>query len=84
MNNKYTIDFNDICEDDGYIEVKINETIEKTVDSLGSEMGIDKNSNTLWFTSYVNPDNKDVKEFIKDNFKKYQAVLGFIRMYNGY
>lgn len=77
----YTIDFSDAKMVDGLIEVKINEPILFN-DSYGDRIGIDKESNVLWFSPFLDlEDDEDgeLNEWFRSTFKNYQSVRGFVR-----
>lgn len=76
---KYTIIFKvEESGDSSYLKIPIVEEIEEN-EALGDKIGIYKEVGALEFDEYIDVDEEDVREFIKDFFKDYKAVLGFIR-----
>ena len=64
----------------GYIKVPIENL--DTQDGIGDFLWIgndEEHGAILEFIEDINVDDSDVREFIRDNFKNYQAVLGFMR-----
>lgn len=83
--SRLTVDFEKKVVTDSEILFPINETVEES-EALGDFMGIMsyrvdfEMSNTLWIMrDYIDVDDKDVREFLRDNFFEYKAILGFIR-----
>ena len=72
---KYTINFT-LKKTGSYVELPINETVLEN-DGIGDSIGIYEDC--LSFVDTIDMDNKEVREFIKTNFKDYRAVIGFIR-----
>lgn len=77
---QYTIDFNDtiVPDDNGYVDVAIVESVQCN-EALGDQIGITTDGNRMWFGETIDADDRDIKDFIRDNFKDYQAVMSLIR-----
>jgi hypothetical protein len=78
--NKYTIDFTAKTEG-SYSLIPIVEKVE-TNDGIGDIICIDSVDNILGVSCDFDVDDKNNREFLKDNFKNYKAVSGFIRRLN--
>ena len=76
---KYTIK-HEVNRTDGssYVDVPTIEDIKRNK-ALGDQIGVSEVTNTLWFDENIDIDDKDVRDFIKDNFKNPTSVMGFIR-----
>ena len=74
---KYTIKF-EKKQDGSYINIPIVELVKEN-ESIGDIVGIYKDCNCLVVDEYIDIDDEEIKEFIKEHFKDYRAVLGFIR-----
>lgn len=76
---KYTIEFKKKkLRSSSYFEIKINEKVLQN-EALGDLICICKEDNTVEVFDCIDVDDIDVIEFIKEHFKDYRAVLGFIR-----
>jgi len=76
---KYTIEYDaEFIKDSSYIAIKVIEPIE-TNEGIGDQIGIYKEDNILEFDECIDIDNEEIREFIKDYFKDYKSVMGFIR-----
>jgi len=77
---KYTIKYEFANNNNStYLTIPINEEIKEN-ESLGDLIGFYKEVGGLEFDELIDIDNEDVRDFIKDNFKDYRSVLGFIRI----
>ena len=80
MLKKYEIDYKPHREEEesSYISVKITEEVEENI-SFGDQIGIFREINSLEFDEDLDLDDKDIQDFIKDNFKNPKSVSGFIK-----
>jgi len=76
---QYTIeyDFNKE-EDSSYISIPIVEIVEVNT-AIGDQIGVYTDGNVLDFDEYINIDDTEIRDFIRENFKDSQSVMGFIR-----
>lgn len=51
----------------------------KHQEAFGDQICIDKASNTVEITDFIDVDNKEIREFFRENFYSYRAILGFMR-----
>lgn len=76
---KYTIEYSKQQEEDsGYISIPVVEPITSN-ECIGDSIGIYQDGNVLEFSEYVDIDDVEVKDFIKQHFKDSQSVFGFMR-----
>ena len=78
---KYTLDFESQPNQESnspYINIRIVEKI-KTNESFGDQIGLYKENNSLEFDELIDIDEKEIRDFIYDNFNQPKAVCGFIR-----
>jgi len=77
---KYSIDFGTVerKEDSSYISIKVVEPIESN-ESNGDQIGIYKEENVLEFDENIDIEDDEIRNFIKEYFRNYTSVLGFIR-----
>jgi len=77
---KYTIEY-EKKEIGGNIEIPIIEKVEE-FDSIGDQLGIDKEDNVLWFSTMFSEEDlndEEVDDFLRQFFKNHSSVKGFIR-----
>lgn len=77
---KYSINFEKVNreENSSYISIKVVEEIESN-ESIGDQIGIYKEDNVLEFDENVDVEDEEIRDFIKEYFRNYKSVLGFIR-----
>lgn len=77
---KYSIDFGTVerKEDSSYISIKVVEPIESN-ESYGDQIGMYKEENVLEFDENIDIEDDEIRNFIKEYFRNYTSVLGFIR-----
>lgn len=75
----FDISFTHLDQEDNIYRVPLkNGTLEHS-DNIGEQIGIDEDTQTLWFSANIDIDDEDVEEFLREYFKSYLAVKGFIR-----
>lgn len=65
-----------VVEDGGYFLIPI-EKHDRPNNAIGDQIGYDETH--LWIYDSIDIDDREIKEFLKDNFNNYRAICGFIR-----
>ncbi|MDY0138257.1 MAG: hypothetical protein RBR50_01035 [Candidatus Izemoplasmatales bacterium] len=81
---KYTIEFSKSHpRESSFIAIPIVEPIVSN-ENYGDEIGIYQEGNVLEFCEDIDTDDEDIRDFLKQHFKDYKSVLGFMRRILGH
>ncbi len=77
---KISFETEDITKEDdsSFYVFKPLETITEQ-EGYGDVITIDVETNRVYVSDYIDVDDKETRDFIKDNFICYQSLLGFMR-----
>lgn len=74
---KIIVDFDKI-ENEGSYYIFPSENIEED-NNFGDLITISKTDKLAEISDFIDVDNKEIIKFIKDNFRDFKAILGFMR-----